>query len=146
MSVCHFDVRSFVSKMYMTVPSTSNRCNSSQRFWKPVFWVITFSLTWIKVSTVFLIVNWILVDRIEGPGSGRLKSGLILEQIERREQIMTRLLHWSLSCQIQSFCFVFHTLILPHLIWGGHSLHLSWEMEVGSSKESPPVAFLFFLF
>lgn len=104
MSVCHFDVQSFVSKMYTTVPSTSKRCNSSQRFWNPVFWVITFSLSWIKVI-FFLIVSWILVDRTEGPGSGRAKSGLILDPTERREQIMTRLLHWSLSCQIQSFCF-----------------------------------------
>ena len=105
MSVCHFDVQLFVSKMYTMVPSTSTRCNSSPRFWNPVFWVITFSLTWIKVSIFFLIVIWILVARTEGPGSGRVKSGLILDPTERREQIMTRLLHRPLSCQMQPFFF-----------------------------------------
>ena len=119
MSVCHFDVQLFVSKMYTTAPSTSNRCNSSQRFWNAVFWVITFGLTWIKGSIFLLIVNRILAARTEGPGSGRVKSGLILDPTERRKQTRTRLLHWPLSCQIQPFRF-------PRCY--SRSSHMGWSL------------------
>ena len=36
-SIWHCDILSFVSKIYLTVPSTSNRCNSSQSFLRVCF-------------------------------------------------------------------------------------------------------------
>ena len=58
MSVCHFDVRSFISKMYMTVFSTSNWWNSSQSFWETVSWVIILSLARIKFP--FFLIWWLI--------------------------------------------------------------------------------------
>ena len=58
---CHFDVGSFVSKMYMTVPLTSNRWNSSQS-WESALPAIIISLAWIKIfSPLNLIIDFLSI-------------------------------------------------------------------------------------
>ena len=59
-SVCHFDVWSFVSKMYMTVPLTSNGRKSSQSFMKVCHPRYNPEFASNKIPLFFL--TWLLID------------------------------------------------------------------------------------
>lgn len=63
MSLRHFDVRSFVSKMCMAVPLTSNRQNSSQIFLRVCLlgYNPQFGLSKIPFFLLNWMVNWILM-------------------------------------------------------------------------------------
>lgn len=66
-SILHFDVQSFVSKMYMAMPSTSNRQNSYQHFWESISQFIFLSLAWNKIFFFLLnlIINWMFIDTLQ---------------------------------------------------------------------------------
>ena len=63
--MCHFDIWAFVSKMYMTVPSTSNTWNTSQSFWEClVGYNPQFSLDKILLFSSWLLVEFLLTRYI----------------------------------------------------------------------------------
>ena len=113
MSLHHFDVLSFVSKMWMTVPSTFNRWKSSQNFWESIPWIIMLSLAWIKFSSILNL----MVSQIFNKTSIILNSNIYLSGSISPCFSMVWLMLSSLKGIKPSFC--------QQLEWGKITLMLS---------------------